>query len=88
MAFHCSPPVPCSYLCLVLFTTVSSHYLYTVYLLLESGAEIEADDSLPGPSKLKPMAQTSSINAFTLISSVMKTGESPKFLSDRLAVYL
>ena len=63
-------------------------YIIALFILIESGGEIEADDSLPGPSKAKPIAQTSSVNAFTLISSVMKTGESPKFLSDRLVIPL
>lgn len=52
--------------------------------IIESGTEIEANECLPDSSKSKMITQTSSINAFTLISSVMKTEESPKFLSDRL----
>ena len=53
-------------------------------LIIESIADIEATECLPSSSKSKTVAQSSSVNAFTLISSVMKTGESPKFLSDRL----
>ena len=45
---------------------------------------MEANDYFPDSSKSKGIPQSSSLNAFTLISSVMKTGESPKFLSDRL----